>query len=165
MTNRMLWRHEHDAVMVPVDSAQVIEVGDLIWLNTDDGRPAGQVSYAGGLATAQEALVDDFLGVAMSQSISGDIEEVRVKTRGVFEFDCASATFELGDLIAAAANAGNTALENQKVVSLGDGHADVDVPRAIGKVYRRVPTAATKVLVTIRSTVMDGGYQLGTASA
>lgn len=165
MTNRMLWRYgATNPRMVPVDSAQVIEIGDLIWLNTDDGRPASQVSYAAGLAQAQETLVDDFLGVAMQQSISGDTKEIRVATSGVFEFDCAADTYELGDLVAAADNSGSTALEDQKVVSLGDGHADADVPRAIGKAAKREGSNVTRVLVEIRSTVMTGGYPLGTAS-
>jgi predicted RecA/RadA family phage recombinase len=161
----MLWRYGATNPRVsPVDSAQVVEIGDLVWLNTDDVRPASAVSYAAGLSQAQETLVDDFLGVAMQSSPSGNTEDIRVATTGVFEFDCAADTFELGDLVAAADNSGSTALEDQKVVSLGDGHADADVPRAIGKAAKVAASNVTRVLVEIRSTVMTGGYPLGTAS-
>ncbi len=166
MANKFRYRYGETSppVVVPVDSAQVIEIGDLIWLNTDDARPASQSTYAGGLPTSQEAFVDNFLGVATQQSISGDTESITIATSGVFEFDCAADQFEVGDLLAAADNSGSTALEDQKVVSLGDGHADVDVPRAIGRCAKRAGSNVTSVLVEIKSTVMTGGYQLGTAS-
>lgn len=166
MSNKFRYRYGETSppVVVPVDSAQVVEIGDLIWLNTDDGRPASAVSYAAGLAQAQETLVDNFLGVAQQSSPSGNTESVRVGTSGVYEFDCAADQFELGDLVAAADNSGSDALEDQKVVSLGDGHADTDVPRAIGRCAKIAASNVTSVLVEIKSTVMTGGYQLGTAS-
>ncbi|MHC4180491.1 MAG: hypothetical protein ACYSWU_23560 [Planctomycetota bacterium] len=166
MSDNQRWRYgDTNPVRCAVDSAQVLEVGDLVFLNTDDVRPASQSTYAGGLATSQEALVDNFLGVAMQRSRSGDTSPITVATSGVFEFACDSDTWELGDLAAAADNSGSTALEDQKVVSLGDGHADVDVPRAVGRCAKTVGTAATAVLISIKSTVMTGGFQLGTASA
>ena len=167
MSNKFRYRYGETSppVVVPVDSAQVVEIGDLVWLNTDDARPASAVTYEGGLATVQEALVDNFIGVAQQSSPTGNTESIRIGTSGVYEFDCAADQFEIGDLVAAADNSGSTALEDQKVVSLGDGHADADVPRAIGKAAKIAASDVTSVLVDIRSTVMTGGYQLGTASA
>ncbi len=165
MANKSRYRYGETSppVVVPVDSAQVVEIGDLIWLNTDDGRPASQLTYVG-LAATQGSLVDNFLGVAQQQSISGDTKDIRVGTSGVYEFETAADQFELGDLVAAADNSGSTALENQKVVSLGDGHTDANVSRAIGRCAKRAGSNVTSVLVEIKSTVMTGGYQLGTAS-
>ena len=166
MSDNMRWRYgETSPMMCLVDTAQAIEIGDLIWLNTDDARPASALSYAGGLATSQERLIDDFLGVAMQRSRNGDTAAIRVATAGVFEFVTASDTYELGDLVGAAANAGADALEDQKVASIEDGHKSVLVSRAVGRCAKTVATAATSVLVDIKSTVMTGGYQLGTASA
>ena len=56
-----------------------------------------------------------FAGVAMQASRSGDTQPIRVATTGVFEFDCLSTTFEVGDLMASDENAGGTALLNQTV--------------------------------------------------
>lgn len=166
MSDNMRWRYgDTNPVMQAVDSAQVIEIGDLIWQNTDDARPASALSYVGGLATSQERLVDDFLGVATQRSRSGDTADIRVATSGVFEFTTASDTYELGDLCGAAANSGADALEDQKVASIADGHKSILVSRAIGRCAKTVATAATTVLVEIKSTVTTGGYQLGTASA
>ncbi len=162
MADVMRYRHVTGEVMCLVDSAQVIEIGDLVWLNTDDVRPASQVSFAAGIAQAQEDLVDNFLGVAMGRSRSGDTAAIKVATEGVFEFVTASDTFQLGDLVGAADN--TTELHDQQVVSLGDGHTDADAPRAIGRCAKQEATAVTTVLIEIKSTVMTGGYQLGIAS-
>jgi hypothetical protein len=89
----------------------------------------------------------------MQRSRGGDTAPIRVATTGVFEFDCPSGTFELGDLIGADENSAGIALLNQTV-------AKVSASRyAIGRVAKRQPTAGTAVLVDIRSTVMTGGVE------
>jgi len=159
MADNMRYRYgDTNPVTSPVDSAQTIEIGDLVFLNTDDVRSASQSTYAGGLATSQETFVDNFLGVAMQGSDSGDTDDVRVATTGVFEFDCASATFEVGDLVGPDDNSGATALTPQQVIAV------TQVARAIGRVAKRVGTAATSVYVQIESTIMSGGPQAGTES-
>lgn len=158
MANVLRWRYgATNPVMMPVDSAQVIEIGDLVWQNTDDVRPASASTYAGGLATSQEALVDNFLGVAAQASASGDTAEIRVDTTGTFQFICASSTAEVGDLMGAADN--TTALADQTVIEVED------VARAIGRCDKRNAAAATSVYVRIESTVMTGGAQNEEASA
>lgn len=145
MADRMLYRYgETNPVMFAVDSAQVIEIGDLVWLNTDDIRAASALTYTTPVNT-RESFVDNFMGVAMQRSKSGETAEIRVATSGVFEFDCASATFEANDKVTIDDNAGGTALEDQKVIASG---TDYD---PIGKVAKRVASAATKVLVDIRT--------------
>jgi hypothetical protein len=52
----------------------------------------------------QEAFANSFLGVAMQRSRSGDTDTIRVATTGVFEFDCPSGTWGLGDLVGATIN-------------------------------------------------------------
>jgi len=160
MADRMLWRYgETNPVMAAVDSAQVIEIGDLLWLNTDDARPASQFSYGASLTATQESFVDVFLGVAMQRSRSGDTAEIRCATSGVFEFDCASATFEIGDLVGVDDNAGGDTLLDQQVIAVPH------VAKAVGKVQKRVTTAGTKVLARITSAIMAGGVDAGESSA
>jgi hypothetical protein len=152
MSDKMRWRYgDTNPVVAAADSATVIEIGDLLWQDTDDAKPASSRSDAGSEPANQEGMVNLFLGVAMQRSRNGDTAPIRVATTGVFEFDCPNGTFELGDLVGINENAAGNALMNQQVVK-------VNLTRyAIGRVAKRQPTAATTVLVDIRSMVMTGG--------
>lgn len=159
MSDNMRWRYgESNPVVAAVNSATVLEIGDMVWQDTDDAKPASDSTYSGGLGNSQDVFAGSFLGVAMQRSRSGDTDNVRVATSGIFEFACASSTFELGDMVGPDDNAGGTALENQTVIKV------TDAARAIGRVAKRVATAATSVLVDVRSVVMYGGVEGQTVS-
>jgi hypothetical protein len=159
MTDRMRWRYgDTNPVVAAVDAATVIEIGDLVQQDVDDAKPASSLTNHGTEAANQEAFVDTFLGVAMQRSRSGETAPIRVATTGVFEFDCPSGVFELGDLIGADKNAANDGLSNQQVVKVGQSRC------AIGRIAKRQPTNTTSVLVDIRSTVMTGGVEGGSSS-
>lgn len=154
MSDKMRWRYgDTNPVVAAVDSATVIEIGDLVWQDTDDAKPASDQADQGSESANQEALADKFLGVAMQRSRSGDTAPVRVATTGVFEFDCPSGTFELGDLVGADENAAGDALLNQQVAKVSGSQY------AIGRVAKREASAGTSVLVDVRSTVMTGGVE------
>jgi hypothetical protein len=86
---------------VRVDSATVIEAGDLVWLDTDDGKPASAFEWTTNLATTQGNFAAKFLGVAHQQSRAGDTDPISVDVgpHSVYEFDCAAAAYELGALL------------------------------------------------------------------
>ena len=154
MANTMRWRYgDTSPVMLPVDATTVIEIGDLVYLETDDARPASAAADAGTEAANQEAFHDKFAGVAMQASRNGDTQPIRVATAGVFEFDCLSGTYEVGKLIGADENAGGTALEKQIATPVATANL------AIGRCAKRVSPAATRVLVDIVSTMQRGGPQ------
>jgi hypothetical protein len=160
MSDKMRWRYgDTNPVVAAVDSSTVIEIGDLIYQDTDDAKPASSMAWTTNLAGTQGAFTPKFLGVAMQRSRSGDTAPIRVATSGVFEFEWASATAELGVRVGAASNTGGTALENQKVVAVSNN------AYAIGRVAKRLATAATTLLVDINSTVMDGGILGATAAS
>src|SRR5687767_13661826 len=81
-----------------VDSGTVIEAGDMVFLNTDDVRPASAFAWNTDLATTQGNFAAVFLGIAHQQSASGDTEDVSVdlSPHSVYEFDVNSATYEVG---------------------------------------------------------------------
>jgi hypothetical protein len=159
MSDKMRWRYgDTNPVVAAVDSATVIEIGDLVYQDTDDAKPASSQADQGSETANQELFADNFLGVAMQRSRAGDTAPIRVATTGVFEFDCPSATFELGDFVGADENAGGTALLTQQVAKVTAAGA------AIGRVAKRAADAATSVLVDIRSTVMTGGVEGSTSS-
>lgn len=159
MSDKMRWRWgDTNPVMAAVDSSTVIEIGDLVYLDTDDAKPAGDQADGGTAAQNQQTLHTNFLGVAMQRSRSGDTTPIRVATTGVFEYDCASATFEIGDLIGAASTVGDDALYDQTVVAVSNAY------EAIGRVARREPSASTSVLLAVQSTIMTGGIQAASAA-
>ena len=154
MSDVMRWRYgETNPVMLPVDSGTVIEIGDLVYLATDDARPASAQADQASEAANQELFHDNFAGVAMQRSRDGDTSPIRVATTGVFEFPCPSGTFEVGALLGVDEAASGTELEDQKVASVATANL------AVGRCAKRVGTADTKVLVDIVSTVSHGGPQ------
>ena len=142
--DKMRWRYgDTNPVVAAVDADTVIEIGDLLWQDIDDAKPAASLRGSRDLGYAQGLFADKFLGVAMQRSRKGDTAPIRVATTGVFEFDCEPAKFELGDLIGPDGN------QQVKRVS--------DKLKAIARVAKQVPRPLTDVLVDIRSTVMTGG--------
>lgn len=127
-----------------VNSATVIEVGDLVYQEVDDIRPAGDLTYGASLANAQGDFAKKFRGVAITGSASGETAPVQVATRGVFEFLCAAATFEIGDRVAVDDNGGGTALVPQQVIAAGENGLG-----AIGQVTKRYSANTTSVLVEL----------------
>lgn len=130
-----------------VGSAVVIEIGDLVG-TTSDGTvyPASDSNWNG----TEETFHDGFLGVALEQSRSGDTDPISVATSGVFEFDTASASYELGDLIGP--YDGGAALSDQQVASVATANL------AVGRAAKRT-SSETTVLVDIQSVRMTGGPQ------
>jgi len=154
MSDKMRWRYgDTNPVVAAIDSATAIEIGDLVWLDTDDAKPASAQADQGSETANQEKFADKFLGMAMQRSRSGDTSPIRVATTGVFELDCPSGTFELGDLLGADENAAGNALLNQQVAKVTASS------RAIARVAKREASASTNVLVDVRSTVMTGGVE------
>lgn len=148
-------RHRYGAsnpVVAAVDSTTVIEIGDMVYLDTDDAKNAAALSASSTLAETQEAFHDLFLGVAAQRSRNGDTDPIRVDTEGVFEFACESATFEIGGLVGPAESSG-AAIEDQKVVAVATANL------AVGRVAQREASAVTSVFVRIFSTIMLGGPQ------
>ncbi|MEN6405517.1 MAG: capsid cement protein [Thermoguttaceae bacterium] len=152
MSDKMRWRYgDTNPVVAAVDSSTVIEIGDLVWQDTDDAKPASSQIDQTSEAANQAAFAHNFLGVAMQRSRNGDTAPIRIATTGVFEFDCPSDTFELGDLVGADENTAGNALLDQQVAGVSASQY------AIGRVAKQQSDPVTSVLVDIRSTVMTGG--------
>ena len=151
MPSKFRWVHgDTTHVLTPVASATVIEIGDLLYYDTDTAKPASMLTPGSSKAVSQSSFAAKFLGVAMQASPAGSTKPIRVVTEGVFEFDCTSNTFELGNIVGIDETTGRTALENQKLDKAGAAIG------AIGRVCRREGTAVTTVQVQLRSVVMHG---------
>lgn len=145
---------ETQALIAPVLTAQAVAIGDLVGLSSGNVVRAEDITWDTDLATTQEDFVPVFLGVAAQRKdatvarVPGNSEDnvIRIDTDGVFEFDCASASFNVGDLVGPAKQTGN-ALESQKVAAVASA------ARAIGRVWEKT-TSSTKVKVKLISTLM-----------
>lgn len=124
-----------------VNSATVIEVGDMVYQEVDDVRPASDTTYLASLDLTQRSLRGKFVGIALTASASGETDPVQVAGRGTFEMDCAAGQFEIGDGVSADDNAGATALLDQTVIAAGANGTP------IGIVARRYSADTTRVLV------------------
>jgi hypothetical protein len=150
----MRWRYgDTSPVLLPVDSATVIEIGDMVYLDVDDAKPASMQGDQGSEIGNQQFFHDVFAGVAMQASPSGATQAIRVATAGVFEFDCLSTTLEVGDMMGPDEHSNGTQLLSQTVAKVTSANA------AIGRCAKRLNPAGTRVLVDIVSAVLKGGPQ------
>jgi hypothetical protein len=102
MANRLRYRSgQVELVRVRVDSGTVIEAGDLVFLDTDDAKPASDFTWDTDLATTQGEFAAKFLGVAHQPSADGETDpiSVDVSPHAVYEFDANAATYEVGDVL------------------------------------------------------------------
>lgn len=82
-----------------VDSATVLEAGDLVYLASNKVKPAHDFTWHTNLATTQGEFADVFVGVVHEKSAAGDTDDVSVdfSPHSVYEMDVASAAYEIGD--------------------------------------------------------------------
>lgn len=154
MANSMRWRYgETNPVMAPVGAATVVEIGDLLFLDSGSAKPASDLQDQGSALANQSQLHSVFLGVAMQCSSAGETDPIRAATTGVFEYDCTLDTYNVGDLVGGCENAGGTALEDQKVADAASASA------AIGRSVSRVSPASSRILIDVVSSVVKGGVQ------
>ena len=106
---------------VRVDSGTVIEAGDLVWLDTNDAKPASDFTWTTDLATTQGNFAAVFLGVAHQSSAAGETADISVDLSpfSVYEFDVDSATYELGGLLGP--DNVSTDLTNQRLTTVASG--------------------------------------------
>lgn len=99
MPNRLRYRHGPvHLVKVRVDADTIIHAGDLVYLDTDDAKPASDFPWDTNLATTQAAFAAKFLGVAHQQSPAGENAPISIDVSplSVYEFDTSSAAYEVG---------------------------------------------------------------------
>jgi len=148
------WRWgETNPVLANVNSVTVVEIGDLVWLNTTTKKaePAASSVFGAALDVAQTTLAAKFLGVAMQASPAGSDAPIRVATSGTFQFRKTGADVTLGSILGVDKNASESVLENQTLVPVSTA------AKAIGRVAHVHNVEAGTVFVAIQSAVMCGG--------
>ncbi|REJ95477.1 MAG: hypothetical protein DWQ34_06125 [Planctomycetota bacterium] len=141
---------------VRVDSATVIEAGDLVWLDGDDAKPASDFTWTTDLATTQAAFAAKFLGVAHQQSAAGDVDpiSVDVSPHSVYEFDANSAAYEIGAPLGP--DEQSSALMNQQLEAAAAANA-------VARAAESTPGAQATLRVTIASAYATGSANVNAA--
>lgn len=154
MAVNILFEADPGFVHYDFDGSILVEVGDLMFHDSDDVKPASSQADQGTELANQILFAKNFAGIAgdsRTASDTGAVTGFRVIPNSVVEMDCASATFEVGDLLAVDEASGGTALEDQKLVKTTNKDA------AIGKVVRREATAVTRVRARLSANVASAG--------
>lgn len=103
-------------VYVAVDDATTINEGDLLFLDTNDAKPANAYTWNVDLATTQASFVNQFLGIAKSSHASGDGDvdnfPVDISPFSIFLVSCDEETHEIGDKFTLSKDTGNNLLSN-----------------------------------------------------
>lgn len=138
-----------DVVDAAFDGSLAVEIGDLIFHDTNDAKPASSQADQGSEAANQAAFAPRFLGVAVERKLSTDAAgTLQVAVDVIREYACVASAFEIGDWVTVDEAASGTALENQKLVKT------TDPSLAIGYVIKRYGSAVTTVLVRLMSNVL-----------
>ncbi len=146
MADQFRLRHtDFNHLVAEVASGATVQIGDLVYLDSGKLRPAADLPDQGTPEANQARFATLYLGVAMQATTGSGTQLLRVASDGVFEMDCASTTWQLGDLVAAAEQPSGTALENQQV-------APTSRPElALGYVVQDYPAPTTRVKVRLVS--------------
>ncbi len=142
MTNKLRFRSgQVELHKVRVDSGTVIEAGDLVWLDTNDVKPASAFTWTTDLATTQGNFAAVFLGVAHQSSAAGETDDISVDLSpfSVYEFDVDSATYEIGSLLGP--DNVSTALTSQRLTTASTGAAAI----ARASEYKSVASTTLRV--------------------
>lgn len=127
-----------------------VTVGDFMYYVTDDVRPLTSLTTGASEAADQLTISKVFAGVAKdarTTSETGALTAFPIMTDLVAEYDCVSATFEIGDLVGVSWN-GGSALANQVVTKVTAANL------AIGYATKRYASATTRVQCRILSAVV-----------
>ena len=158
MSNQLRFRsgqvHLHK---VRVDSGTVIEAGDLVFLDTDDVKPASSFTWDTDLATTQSAFAASFIVVAHQQSASGDTDDVSVdlSPHAIYEFDVNSAVYEVGDALGPDEN--SSKLMDQQLEAVASGTL------GIARAAEYKAAAATLLRVSFASAFQTGSANTNAA--
>lgn len=129
-----------------------ISIGDLLYWDSANNvvKPFSQLADLGAEALQQADAARKFVGVANTARLSTDTAagNVRVMIDGIYEFNCESNTFTVGDYVGPSYNV--NVLRDQTVDKVAAAHL------AIGRVVKRYASATTKVKCRLMSRYLLG---------
>ena len=138
-------RGQRRIASVAVDSGTVIAIGDMLYLATDDVRPASDFTWDTNLATTQAGFADVFVGIAMHKSASGDVlpVDIDISADSEYQFGCASATYAYGATVGPDKASGNALLAQTLEAAVAAS--------SVARVLKAEASATTAVWVSFAS--------------
>lgn len=164
MANTFTGKRSDGAIRVPVGTATVVEVGDLLYWDAtaNEAKPLSSQTDNVGEERNQAEAARLFLGVSMTASPSGSTTDllVCVDPNYEFEYTIPSATVDVGDLLGASENSGGDGLEDQQLETVGSQDLAIFAVTKYGaslttarcKMIRSVAWAEDKKLARFQST-------------
>lgn len=133
----------------------VVPMYSLLFLDTDDVKPALSAADAGTYAQNKAAFAPLFAGVALDSRASGSAAgTLEFCTDGIFEFDCVSATWEIGEFVAPSDSGPGVGLLNTSLTKTSTAN------ERIGYCIERAASATTRVKVRLISRILPNWFAL-----
>lgn len=133
------------------DGTIAVSIGDLLYYDGNDVKPFASLADQGSSKANLAYAAQRFAGVAGDARTVADTDALttfRVLSDVEAEYDCSSATFEVGDKVSPVEDSGADGLENQKVAKT------TSPEEAIGTVVKRYGSATTRVKVRLKAKVL-----------
>lgn len=130
----------------PFDGSILCPLYSLMYYDGNDIKPAASLADQGTSDLNLSYFARNFAGIALDSRLATDTDaetKFPFSPHQIAVFDCASTTFEFGDLISAVENSGGDGLENLTVAKTQNP------AMAIGRVMKRYATATTRVEVEL----------------
>lgn len=168
-------KEDNNSIVVPVATGTAINVGDFVYINgSGQAVSAANFPWSGSLTNAQGGFAAADIGHCMQAKIASTAQiygnstanEIVISTCGVFEADCASTTWALGDFVGLAQDGANLALAPQKVAKVASSSLAIGVCTKAGSSLTRcqfrllsavvplglIPTTTTSTTTTTTTT-------------
>jgi len=138
-------------------STTVLEAGDLVYLDTNDVKPASSFTWTTDLPTTQSAFAASFIGVVHQQSANGETDDVTVdlSPSSVYEFDVNSGAYEVGDTLGP--DESTSKLMNQQLEAVASGTL------GIARAAEYKPAGSSLLRVTLASAFHTGSTNVNAA--
>jgi len=158
MSNQLRFRSgQVELHRLRVDSDTVLEPGDLVFLDTDDVKPASDFTFDTDLPTTRGNFAAVFLGVCHQGSAEGETDDVSIDVSplSVYQYDCDSATFEVGSLLAP--DGDSDSIDSQRLAKV------TNAAQAIGRAAEYKASAATQIRAQFASAFHAGSANVNAA--
>jgi len=158
MANKLRFRSgQVELHRLRVESDTVLEPGDLVFLDTDNVKPASDFPFTTDLATTRANFAAAFLGICHQASAMGETDDVSIDLSplSVYEYEVDSETFEVGSLLAP--DGDSDSIEAQRLAKVANaGHA-------IARAAEYKASAATLLRVQFASAFHTGSSNVNAA--
>ncbi|VTS03312.1 hypothetical protein [Tuwongella immobilis] len=139
---------DHRTIGIPFPASTLVAIGDLMWFNAGSAEKASNRVDRGSLIANQADFRQVFLGVAADQRLISEntVSDRVIVVDGIFDADCATTSWEVGDLVGIDRNASTPANSDQQVAKVTNPNL------AIGTCIKKASNA-TKVRARLVSSL------------